>query len=443
MQTDMQTDLQTSGLSSPTHGAGDAPLQYAHVLDLYRKHLSRGRAKISEVFGTQLEVRSQGAWVETSDGGRFLNAGGYGVFIHGARHPHVEQAVIRQIQTNPVASRILLEPQAALAAEALGRVVPKGLAHVHFAGSGTEATEAAIKLARTLGHRTLVSAKRGYHGKTLGSLSVTANRTYQDPFLPLIGDVSHVDFGDAQALEALLRTAPPACVILEPVQGEGGVRIPPAGYLRDVRSLCDRYGALMVLDEIQSGMGRLGTWWGADRDGVTPDIMLVGKGLSGGIVPVSAMVATPAAFKAFNKDPFIHTSTFSGAPIAMAAARAAVEAIENEGLVQRAASLGALLLRRMREIVDQHCPRLVKDVRGMGLLIGVELHTDGLAGALLAELVERHLLVNYSFNASAVLRFTPPAVLSDADVAYLLGAFEGSCARLAALYPSLESVGAH
>ena len=416
---------------------------YEEVIGLYRRHLSRGRAKISEVFGTQMEMSSRGAWVDTSDGTRFLNAGGYGVFIHGARHPHVEAAVIRQIQTNPIATRILLEPQAALAAAALGRVVPPGLAHVHFAGSGTEAVEAAIKLARTLGKRRLISANRGYHGKTLGSLSITANRLYQDPFRPLLQDVSHVPFGDAEALADDLRDGAPACVILEPVQGEGGVQIPPAGYLRDVRALCDRYGALFVLDEIQSGMGRMGVWWGADREDVTPDIMLVGKGLSGGIVPVSAMVATPEAFRAFNKDPFIHTSTFSGAPIAMAAVRAAIEAIEMDGLVQRSARIGATLLTRMRDIVRRRCSGLVKEVRGIGLLIGVELETPGLAGALLAELVSRHLIVNYSFNASAVVRFTPPAVMSDSDVEFLLAAFDGACAELAFLYPTVEAVGAH
>ncbi|WP_309111457.1 aminotransferase class III-fold pyridoxal phosphate-dependent enzyme [Saccharothrix sp.] len=417
-------------------------LDHREVLDLYRRHLSRGRAKISEVFGTRMEVASRGAWIETSDGGRYLNAGGYGVLIHGARHPHVEAAVIRQIRTNPVASRILLEPEAARAAAALGRVVPDGLAHVHFAGSGAEATEAAIKLARTLGHTRLVSTTGGYHGKTLGALSVTANGLYQDPFRPLLPEVSHVPFGDADALAAELATGPRACVVLEPIQGEGGVVIPPEGYLRDVRAICDQHGALMVLDEIQTGMGRLGTWWGADREGVTPDVMLVGKGLSGGIVPVSAMVATPAVFKAFAKDPFIHTSTFSGAPIAMAAARAAVEAVEQDGLVARAAVLGETLLTGMREVVDRRCPQLVREVRGVGLLIGVDMAGPGLAGALLAELVDRHLIVNYSLNAGAVLRFTPPAVLTDDDVDFLLSAFDGACAELSARYPTADSTGA-
>jgi putrescine aminotransferase len=428
---------------SSTTLATEQALDYPAVLGLYRRHLSRGRAKISEVFGTTMEVAAQGAWIETSDGGRYLNAAGYGVFIHGARHPHIEAAVIDQIQHNPIASRILLEPQAALAAEALARVAPEGLAHVHFAGSGTEATEAAIKLARMNGKRRLISMVDGYHGKTLGALSVTANNVYQDPFRPLLAGVMHLPFGDASALALALSEGPEACVILEPIQGEGGVRIPPEGYLREVRALCDEYGAILVLDEIQTGLGRLGTWWGADRDGVCPDILLVGKGLSGGIIPVSAMVATPEIFRPFDRDPFIHTSTFSGAPVAMAAARAAVEAIEMDDLVHRSASLGARLLPGLHAAVERHCPHLVSDVRGAGLLIGVEMANPGLAGELLSEIVDRHLLVNYSLNASSVLRFTPPAVMSDDDTAFLLAAFDDACAAVAARFPYTHHVGAN
>ncbi|MCT6700356.1 aspartate aminotransferase family protein [Rheinheimera sp. 4Y26] len=427
---------------SANHMRDIEQLNSARIAELYRRHLSKGRAKVSDVFGTETEVAAQGAWVETLDGQRYLNAGGYGVLLLGARHPYVEAAVIKQIQTNPIASRILLEPQAALAAQALCRVVPKGLAHVHFAGSGTEATEAAIKLARTLGKTRLITTQNGYHGKTIGALSVTANPLYQNPFLPLLANVSTVPFGDSNALEMELKTGPQACVILEPIQGEGGVRIPPAGYLQQVKELCQRYGALLVFDEIQSGMGRTGRWWAADREGVTPDIMLVGKGLSGGIVPVSAMVATPEAFAAFNKDPFIHTSTFSGAPIAMAAARAAVEAIEAEDLVFRSAQIGEVLLSRMKEIVQKHCDYLVEEVRGAGLLIGVEMKGAGFAGALLAEMIERHVLVNYSLNAGKVLRFTPPAIMTDEEVSFLLNAFDGACAALANQYTTVESVGA-
>ena len=413
----------------------------SEVLDLYRKHLSSGRAKIAEMFGTQIEVSARGAWVETSDGSRYLNAGGYGVFIHGARHPYVEAAVIEQIRSNPLASLVLLEPKAAWAAAALKRVVPKGLTRVQFAVSGADAVEAAVKLARTLGRKRLVSATGGYHGKTFGALSLTANGLYQDPFRPLLPQVSHVPFGSADALEQELRIGPEACVVLEPVQGEGGVQIPPGGYLRDVQAICNRYGALLVLDEIQTGLGRLGHWWGADREGVTPDILLVGKGLSGGIVPVAAMVATPEVFRAFDEDPFIHASTFGAAPIAMAAAQAAIEAIERDGLVAKAASIGSSLLVQMREIVERRCCHLVKEVRGLGLLIGVELRTPGLAGALMAELLSCHLIVNHSHNADSVLRLTPPAVMTKADTDFLLASFDDACATLASLYPNVGSIG--
>ncbi|MEW5249685.1 aspartate aminotransferase family protein [Microbulbifer sp. 2201CG32-9] len=379
--------------------------------------------------------------MNTSNGARYLNAGGYGVFIHGARHPHVEQAVIQQIQTNPVSSRILLEPTAAIAAEALIKIAPKGLRHVHFAGSGTEAAEAAIKLCRTLGRTRLITTVNGYHGKTMGALSVTANEVYQNPFRPLLDDVSSIKFGDIKALENALKTGPKAAVIMEPIQGEGGVRVPPTGYLTAVKNLCEQYDALLIFDEIQTGMGRLGKWWGADFEQVTPDIMLCGKGLSGGIVPVSAMVATPDVFKAFNRDPFIHTSTFSGAPIAMAAVKAAIEAIEKEKLVHKAEILGLQIKEGLQEIVTQYCPHLVKEIRGVGLLIGVELHSPGLAGALIAELIERYLIVNYSLNAGAVLRFTPSAVMSQSEVAFLLEAFRSACIALSEQYPSLSSVG--
>jgi putrescine aminotransferase len=270
----------------------EAGVGAAQTIERYRRHLSRGRARLGDLFGGHVEIASSGAWVETADGARFLNAGGYGVFLHGARHPAIEAAVIRQVRRHPVATRLLLEPLVASAAETLVSVAPAGLRKVHFAGSGAEATEAAIKMARTRGHTRLISAYGGYHGKTMGALSVTARDLYQDPFRPLLPAVEHIRYGDAGALEQALRRGAPACVILEPVQGEGGVVIPPEGYLADAARLCREHGGFLVLDEIMTGVGRLGHWWGADRDGVTPDVLLAGKSLSGGIVPVSAAIAT-------------------------------------------------------------------------------------------------------------------------------------------------------
>ncbi|MEV6975316.1 aminotransferase class III-fold pyridoxal phosphate-dependent enzyme [Kitasatospora sp. NPDC093806] len=369
------------------------------------------------MFGGQVEASSEGALLRTSDGREYLNCGGYGVFLTGARHPRVVAAVEHQLRTHPLSTRLLLDPAAAHAAAALARVAPPGLDRVHFCGSGAEAVETGLKLARSRGHRRLVAMANGFHGKTLGALSVTGKPLYQDPFRPLLPDTVHVPYGDLDALAAALGPdASDACVILEPVQGEAGVVIPPDGYLKQVEQLCRRTGAFLILDEVMTGLGRLGTLWGADREQVVPDVLLVGKALSGGVVPVAAAIASPAAFTAFDRDPFLHTSTFSAAPIAMAAARAAIEVIEEEGLVERSRVLGERLLAVLTAVLDEHCPHLVAEVRGRGLLIGVEFHDAGLVGEFILELLDRGVVVNHSLNAHAVARFTPPAVLRESEL---------------------------
>jgi len=219
-------------------------------------------------------------------------------------------------------------------------------------------------------------------------------------------------------------------VVLEPVQGEGGVVLPPPGYLAEVARLCAASGALLVLDEVQTGLGRLGSWWGADREDVRPDVLLVGKGLSGGVVPVAAMVATARAYKPFSDDPFLHTSTFAGSPIAMAAATAAVTAIRDEGLVERAAALGARMLAGLRAALAP-CGPLVQDVRGAGLLIGLEFADPGTALDLVLDLLDRGVLVNHSLNAHRVVRLTPPAVLTDAEADRVVEAVAAAALALA------------
>lgn len=401
------------------------------VLDLYRRHLSRGRAKLGELIGGQLELRSSGARVVGSGGRTYLDCGGYGVFLLGHTHPRVVEAVVDQVRTHPMGTRLLLEPTAAAAAAALAATTPSGLDHVHFVNSGAEAAEAAIKLARASGRRHLVSTTGGYHGKTMGALTLTARGLYQQPFLPLLPDVHHVPFGSADALDEVLRRVPAACVVVEPVQGEGGVVLPPDGYLSDVERLCREHGAFFVLDEVQTGLGRLGTWWGADREGVRPDVLLVGKGLSGGVVPVAAAVATAEAYEPFSRDPFLHSSTFAASPLAMVAARAAIETIEAEGLVQRAQALGDAILAFLRELFADH-PGLVAEVRGRGLLIGIEGHDEQMTGELVLELLERGVLVNHSLNAHRVMRLTPPALLTEADLDWLRTAFTDSVHAVAA-----------
>ncbi len=399
------------------------------VNQLCRTHYGTTRALLGNVLGGMAEIGSEGPWIDATDGRRYLDFGGYGVFLLGHRHPAVTAAVRRQLDVHPMSSRVFFEPVALRAAAALAETTPDDLSMVHFVNSGAEATEAALKLARANGKTSVISMHNGFHGKTLGALSVTAKDKYQDPFRPLLPDVAAVPFGDASALEAALSAvAGRGCVIVEPIQGEGGVQIPPAGYLREVAMLCRIYGAMLVIDEIQTGLGRLGSWWGIDAEGVVPDILLVGKGLSGGVVPIAAMVATPQAYAPFANDPYLHTSTFAASPLACAAATAAIEAMWAENLPRRAAALGDSLLSGLRQIVGASpaCDRIA--VRGRGLLIGVELSEPGAVGELFLSLVDRGVLANHSLNSSTVVRFTPPAIITDSEIEIFLEAFADALA---------------
>jgi putrescine aminotransferase len=401
------------------------------VLSAYRGHLSVGFARLAKLMHAGIEVRSQGPYVWDDQGDRYLDCGGYGVFLLGHCHPRVVEAVVEQVRSHPLSTRFLLNQPMAEAAEAITRVAPDGLDYVFFGTSGADAVETALKLAWLNGRQRIIAMENGYHGMTLGALSVTGREVYRKPFQSLLHDVEFVPFGNAEALAEALSEGPEACVILEPVQAEGGVVIPPDGYLREVERACRAHGAFLVFDEIQTGLGRLGAWWGVDREAVKPDLLLVGKALTGGVVPVSAVVGTEAAFRLLSQDPFIHASTFSGSPIAMAAARAAIEAIEEEDIIARAASLGDRLRGVIERAIKGACPSLVREVRGVGLLIAIEWNADYLALDFLCAMLDQHVILTHSMNAPCVTRLTPPAILTEEDVAALEAAVRAGGEALA------------
>ena len=255
---------------------------------------------------------------------------------------------------------------------------------------------------------------------------MTGKALFRDPFQPGLTDVTFIAFDDVDALEAELAAGEPAAVILEPIQAEGGVIIPADGYLQAVRELCDRHGALLILDEVQTGLGRLGSWWGADREGVVPDILLVGKGLSGGVVPVAAVVATPDAYRTISEDPLLHSSTYAGNPLAMSAASAAITALEEDDIIPKAQALGARLLDELQALKQDHAPTVLADVRGRGLLLALDFHEDHFAGDFVLELVNRHVIVSTSLNANRVVRLHPAAIMDEDDIQWLLGAMRES-----------------
>ncbi|WP_043268114.1 aminotransferase class III-fold pyridoxal phosphate-dependent enzyme [Streptomyces sp. CT34] len=402
------------------------------ALEHLRDHANRGYARIASLLGLPMEVRSAGVLVYDEEDTPYLDCGGYGVFLLGHRHPDVVDAVAGQLGRHPLSTRALVEPRMASAAQALTSVAPAGMQYAFFVNSGAEAVELTMKLARANDCRRLIAAQGSFHGKTLGALSATGNDRYRTGLEPLLSGVEFVPFGDVEALRAALRSDPArACVLLEPVQAEGGVRIPPGGYLRQVRELCEEFGALLAMDEIQSGLGRLGSWWGCDEDGVRPDLMTTGKVLSGGVVPVAATLATAEVYEVLNQDPLFHSSTYGGNPLATVAAATTIDVLRRDRLIERAGALGSRLLPEISGALAAAGPRSIRGVRGRGLLIGIEFASEAQAGLFLTHMLRERVLTSYTLNASRVIRLTPPAILEPDHISWLLRSLERSAVALA------------
>ncbi len=355
-------------------------------------------------------ARGEGAWLWDTDGNRYLDAvSGVAVCGLGHAHPDVAEAICRQ-------SRELLHTSnlyRIAAQERLGDrlTAVAGMDRVFFANSGAEANEAAIKIARLYGHRkgvevpTILVAENSFHGRTLATLTATGNRKVQAGFEPLVRGFVRVPYGDVESIQRAAETTRElVAVLLEPLQGEGGVNLAPEGYLATVRALCDQHGWLMMLDEIQTGMGRTGRMFAHQHAGIVPDVMTLAKSLGNG-VPIGACLARGAAAEVLG--PGTHGSTFGGNPLACAAAESVLEVLSSQGLPARAAKLGADILAGLREALRDVSGVIA--VRGLGLMIGVELERD--CGELVGRALEQGLLVNVT--AGRVIRLLPPLVLSD------------------------------
>jgi acetylornithine/N-succinyldiaminopimelate aminotransferase len=360
-------------------------------------------------------VRGQGAHVWDEDGTEYVDLlGGIAVNALGHGHPALVEAVTTQLSTlGHVSNFFTSPPQVELAEKLLDLAGARGRGRVFFTNSGTEANEAALKITRRTGRSHLVAATGAFHGRTMGSLALTAKEAYRAPFEPLPGDVTFVPYGDADALAAAV-TDRTAAVVLEPLQGEAGVMAPPPGYLAAARRITAEHGALLWLDEIQTGMGRTGAWFAAATDpDVAPDVVTVAKGLAGGF-PIGACLALRDS--ALLLEPGNHGTTFGGNPVACAAALAVIGVIESEGLLERTTVLG----QKLRDGLAAD-PRVV-EVRGEGLLIGLTL-TEPSAAAVVAVAQAAGFIVNAATPER--IRLAPPLVLTDDDAHAFLDAWPG------------------
>jgi acetylornithine aminotransferase len=370
----------------------------------------RWRGSLMDNYGTPplALVRGRGARVWDIEGREYVDLlAGIAVNALGHAHPDVVTAVAEQAGTLGHTSNLAMTlPAIALAERLVALLDPPGdrEGRVFFCNSGAEANEAAFKLTRRTGRTRVVVAERSFHGRTMGALALTAQPPKQDPFRPLPGEVMTVPFGDIDALRAAV-DGDTAAVFLEPIQGEGGVIPAPAGYLSAAREACDAHGALLVLDEVQTGIGRTGAWFAHHAEGVPPDVVTLAKGLGGGL-PIGACIAFGQAASLLG--PGSHGSTFGGNPVSCAAALAVLDVIERDGLVDRARVAG----ERLTEIVTRS-PH-VSHVRGRGLLLGAVL-TELRAAELESSARDHGLLVNAV--APDVIRLAPPLVLDDDDLA--------------------------
>lgn len=386
--------------------------------------VQRWNATMMDNYGTPplALVSGSGAVVVDETGREYVDLlGGIAVNALGHAHPAVVAAVSKQVATlGHVSNLFVAEPPVALAELLLALAGRPG--RVFFANSGAEANEAAFKLSRLTGRRHVVATHGGFHGRTMGALALTGQPAKADPFRPLPGDVTHVPFGDAEALAEAV-TDDTAMLIIEPIQGENGVVVPPPGYLAAARRITAAHGALLVLDEVQTGVGRTGHWFAHQAEGVEPDVITLAKGLGGGL-PLGACLAFGRAADLLT--PGSHGTTFGGNPVSCAAALAVVSTIAHEGLLDHVKRVG----ERLRRGVEALGHPLVREVRGAGLLLGIVLDRP-VSGAAAAALREAGFLVNPV--QPDVVRLAPPLILTAAQADAFLAALP---AALSAAVPT-------
>ena len=376
--------------------------------------INRWKSSVQNNYGTPsiALVKGKGLVVTDADGKQYLDfLGGIATNILGHAHPAIVKAVTKQVSTLSHVSNFYVHPQAVELAEKLAAMTGDKSAKVFFCQSGAEANEAALKLSRRTGKVRIVAAQGAFHGRTMGALSLTGQPAKREPFLPLIKGVKHVPFGDIEAIRKAV-TKKTAMVIIEPIMGEAGVIVPPADYLRELRALCDAKGALLVIDAVQTGMGRTGDWFGYEYSGITPDVITLAKGLGGGL-PLGAMIALGKAADLFQ--PGDHGSTFGGNPVTTAAGLAAIKFIETQKILKKVEKQGVYLMQELAVIPG------VAEVRGAGLLLGIEL--ENLKAADIAKALQNEGVLVNAANATTI-RLAPALIVTDAQLKKFVSIFK-------------------
>ncbi len=413
-------------------------------IDNFNEHVNPGWLKYRK------SVSTDAAFVEWEDsretfkdtrGTEFIDClGGFGIYTAGHRNPEIVAAVQAQLNRYALHSQELVDPLRGYLAKLLSMCTPGDLKYAFFCNGGAEANEMALKLARLAsGKHYFISTVNGFHGKSLGAVSVTGKADYRLPYLPMIQGVQHIEFGNAAAAETAVKNLMAvgetvAAMIVEPIQGEAGIVVPPDDYLKHLRDICDQYGVFLILDEIQTGMGRTGTLWACEACGVVPDILTFGKAFGGGVMPITGIIARPHLWtEQLQENPWILGSpTFGGNPLACSAAIAAIKYTLENDLPAQIKEKGEYLIEKLQGLQKKH--KILIDVRGKGLLIGLEYPTPEIGWAVSKGLFKRGIVTGGTLNNAKVNRIEPPGIISYETIDIILARLDETLTEVAEEY---------
>ncbi|MDR1942369.1 MAG: putrescine aminotransferase [Endomicrobium sp.] len=397
------------------------------TIENFDKHLNPGWLKYRKSVSTNeaaVELTDHGSYCVDLYGNEFIDClGGFGIFTFGHRNPEIMKYVQAQLANRQALhSQELLDPLRAYLAQAVASITPGDLQYCFFTNGGAEAVEMALKLSRLATKKKwFISSVNGFHGKSIGALSVCGKDTYRKPYIPMLAQVLHTIYGDINDLKNIITSLKKtgeeiAAVILEPIQGEAGIIMPPAGYLQAARDLCDENGICLIFDEIQTGMARTGTFFRCEAEGVTPDIMTFGKAFGGGILPITGIIARPHLWvKEIEDNPWIlGSATFGGNPVCCAAALASINYMVKYNAPKMAREKGAYLLAGLKKLQEKY-PEIIVDTRGAGLMIGVEFIKSEVGYCVAKGLFGRKVMTAGTLNNASTIRFEPPATMSYED----------------------------
>lgn len=414
----------------------------SETLDYFNNYVSPGWLKYRKSVssdserGAILEWQDQGGYVYGLDGEKFIDClGGFGIFTFGHRNPEILAAVKAQLDHQALHSQELLDPLRGYLAKAMAEITPGDLQQCFFTNGGAEAVEMALKLARiATGGRWYISMVGGFHGKSMGAISVGGKDTYRVPYTPMVQQVQHVQYGNADDVRKAIHNLQAvgekvAAVIAEPIQGEAGVIIPPEGYLKELREICDETGVALIFDEIQTGMGRTGTIWRCDAEGVAPDIMTFGKAFGGGIMPITGIIFQPKMWgqQLIDNPWLLGSPTFGGNPVCCAAALASIDYMLKNDIPAVCAAKGKTLKAGLQSVAEKY-PDVIQEVRGVGLMLAVEFNTCAKGYQTAQGLFARRIMTAGTLVNAKTIRFEPTALISDQDIQDVVAALDAACA---------------